>query len=62
MKYVYILNKCFWKDFDVQASTAHSAYASLESAQKVAMTLGLPDSPPDDDGDWYEIERVRFYE
>lgn len=62
MKHIYVLNRCFWGDFDVRVNIAHSAHASVKSAQKVAMTLGLPDSPPDGDGDWYEIQEVRFHE
>lgn len=60
MKHIFVLSVFSWGDFDIRTSRLVSAHSTEVFALTAGFNLGLPNEPPEDDGDWFEVEKVRF--
>jgi len=62
METVYLLKVCSWGDFDIRCAEIHSAHPFEDHARDYGLKLGLSEAvSEDDDGTWFEIEKVNFY-
>jgi|LakMenEpi03Aug12_release.lakeMendotaPanAssembly.Ray.scaffolds.fasta_scaffold180095_1 hypothetical protein len=60
MDHIFVLLIFRWGDFDIRKSRLVSAHSTEVFALTAGFNLGLPNEPPEDDGDWFEVEKVRF--